>query len=179
MNSSTIRYTLAPICSWTSHQHGALAHSLREANLHPSLHKHLSSASSSPLPLQTTVRLALLQHDALCASLASAIDHLPPNQLVHLLRAFPSARHTELVARPFRSPKIALSSRMPPYCRHGCKLMAVPRGFSRGFLAAETGRPLPLFSRPLKKTRCAIAKGQHAALHDAERDTRCARSLTA
>ena len=100
-----------------------------------------------------------MQHDALCASLASAIDHLPPNQLVHLLRAFPPARHTELVARPFRSPTFALSPRMPPYCRHGCKFMAVPRGFSRGSLAAETGRPLPLFSRPLKQTHGAWPKG--------------------
>ena len=37
--------------------------------------------------------------------------------------------------------------------------MAVPRGFSRGFLAAETGRPLPLFSRPLKQTHGASPKG--------------------
>jgi hypothetical protein len=37
--------------------------------------------------------------------------------------------------------------------------MAVPRGFSRGFLAAETGRSLPLFSRPLKQTRGAWPKG--------------------
>ena len=101
-----------------------------------------------------------MQHDALCASLSSAIDHLPPNQLVHLLRAFPPARHTELVARPIRSPTFAaLSSRLPPYCRHGCKLMAVPRGFSRGFLAAETGRPLPLPSRQLKQTHGASSKG--------------------
>ena len=33
--------------------------------------------------------------------------------------------------------------------------MAVPRGF----LAAETGRPLPLFSRPLKQTHGASPKG--------------------
>ena len=45
--------------------------------------------------------------------------------------------------------------------------------------AAETGRPLLLFSRPLKQTHGVWPKGQHAALHDAERDTRCARSLTA
>ena len=37
--------------------------------------------------------------------------------------------------------------------------MAVPRSFSRGFLAAETGRSLPLFSRPLKQTRGAWPKG--------------------
>ena len=30
---------------------------------------------------------------------------------------------------------------------------------SRGFLAAETGRPLPLFSRPLKQTHGASPKG--------------------
>ena len=73
----------------------------------------------------------------------------------------------ELVARPFRSPAFALSSRMPPYCRHGCKLMAVPRGFFRGFLAvdteaacaAEAGRSLPLPSRPLKQTHGASPKG--------------------
>jgi hypothetical protein len=37
--------------------------------------------------------------------------------------------------------------------------MAVPRGLSRGFLAAETGRPLPLFSRSLKQTHGAWPKG--------------------
>ena len=36
--------------------------------------------------------------------------------------------------------------------------MAVPRGFSCGFLAAETGRPLPLSSRPLKQTHGASSK---------------------
>jgi len=90
-----------------------------------------------------------------------------------------ASRSKTFEARPFRSPTIALSPRMPPYCRHGCKFMAVPRGFSNGFpgltampprpvgrlmrtatneseerpdkaaCAAETGRPLPLFSRPL------------------------------
>ena len=63
--------------------------------------------------------------------------------------------------------------------RHGCKLMAVPRGFSRGFPAAETGRPLLLSSRPLNQTYGASPNGQHAALHNAERETRCAGSLTA
>ncbi len=109
--------------------------------------------------MQTTVRLALLQHDALCASLASAIDHLPPNQLVHLSRAFPPARHTELVAKTLSIADVRSLLRMPPYCRHGCKLMAVPRGLSRGFLAAETGRPLPLPSLPLKQTHGAWPKG--------------------
>ena len=73
-----------------------------------------------------------------CESRACHFDDLPPNQLVHLLRAFPPTCHTELVARPF---------------------VAVPRGSSRGFLAAETGRPLPLPSRPLKQTHGASPKG--------------------
>jgi len=100
-----------------------------------------------------------------------------------------ASRSKTFEARPFRSPTIALSPRMPPYCRHGCKFMAVPRGFSNGFpgltampprpvgrlmrtatneseerpgeaaCAAETGRPLPLFSRPLKQTHGASPKG--------------------
>ena len=43
--------------------------------------------------------------------------------------------------------------------------------------AAETGRPLLLCSRPVEQTHGASPNGQHAALHDAERDTRCAGSL--
>ena len=45
--------------------------------------------------------------------------------------------------------------------------------------AAETGRPLLLSSRPLNQTYGASPNGQHAALHNAERETRCAGSLTA
>ena len=38
--------------------------------------------------------------------------------------------------------------------------------------AAETGRPLLLFSRPLKQTHGASPNGQHAALHNAEHSVR-------
>jgi hypothetical protein len=71
----------------------------------------------------------------------------------------PRTARYNLVARPFRSPTFALSSWGAVLGRHGCKLMAVPRGFSRGFLAAETWRPLPLPSRPLKQTHGASPKG--------------------
>ena len=59
--------------------------------------------------------------------------------------------------------------------RHACKLMAVPRGFSGG---GDRAPSAPAIAAVAADARC-MAKGQHAALHDAERDTRCAGSLTA
>ena len=90
----------------------------------------------------------------------------------------PPARHSEgPVARPFRSPTIALSSRMP-YCNmdaNSWQSLSSPSWLSSGEDRAPSA---PVLAAVEADARC-IAKGQHAALHDAERDARCARSLTA
>ena len=53
------------------------------------------------------------------------------------------------------------------------------RGQARGRMCGGDRAPsAPVLAAVAADARC-IAKGQHAALHDAERDTRCARSLTA
>ena len=114
------------------------------------------------------------------------------------------ARHTEaLVARPLVSiadDRSLLADAV--HCRHGCKLMAVPRGVLG--LTAMPPRPVGRLMRPPTRTRAkrgprrgsmcggdrapsapvfaaveadARPNGRHAALHDAERDARCAGSL--
>ena len=116
----------------------------------------------------------------------------------------PPARHTEaLVARPLVSiadDRSLLADAV--HCRHGCKLMAVPRGVLG--LTAMPPRPVGRLMRPPTRTRAkrgprrgsmcggdrapsapvfaaveadARPNGRHAALHDAERDARCAGSL--
>ena len=115
----------------------------------------------------------------------------------------PPARHTEHVARPLVSiadDRSLLADAV--HCRHGSKLMAVPRGVLG--LTAMPPRPVGRLMRPPTRTRAkrgprrgsmcggdrapsapvfaaveadARPNGRHAALYDAERDTRCAGSL--
>ena len=115
----------------------------------------------------------------------------------------PPARHTEHVARPLVSiadDRSLLADAV--HCRHGSKLMAVPRGVLG--LTAMPSRPVGRLMRTPTRTRAkrgprrgsmcggdrapsapvfaaveadARPNGRHAALHDAERDARCVGSL--
>ena len=114
----------------------------------------------------------------------------------------PPARHTEHVARPFSIADNRSLLADAVHCRHGSKLMAVPRGVLG--LTAMPPRPVGRLMRPPTRTRAkrgprrgsmcggdrapsapvfaaveadARPNGRHAALHDAERDARCAGSL--